>query len=254
MLPINEIIHGRAEEVLPTLPAASIPLFVFSPPYNLNADDTPMTQRGGSGKWRGGGKWQNGGAYDGYDDAMPWPAYAAWQQAVLRACWRCLSDDGAIFYVHKPRLRGGTCVTPLDYNPGLPVRQIIIWARAGGINMAMTHFMPAHEWIVVFAKPAFRLRSQGVSGLGDVWRIPQEANTWHPAPFPLALAERVIDATTAPLVCDPFIGSGTTALAAKRLGRTYIGIEQSAAYVARARIALGEAVVDSELGPLFHEV
>lgn len=263
----NTIIVGRAEDVLPTFPERSIPLFVFSPPYNLNrradgrlnaeccpaggitrsktghyADGANMSARGGQGKWK------NGVAYDGTDDAMPWPEYVVWQHAVLRACWRALSDDGAIFYVHKPRVQNGECITPLEYNPGLPLRQIIIWARAGGVNMTLTHFMPTHEWIVVLAKPEFRLRSKGISGAyGDVWYVPQESGTWHPAPFPDEIPLRILDATAAPLVCDPFMGSGTTGKAARRMGRDYIGIEQSAAYAARARREIA-AVEGRDLG------
>ena len=62
----------------------------------------------------------------------------------------------------------------------------------------------------------------------------------HPAPFPVALPQRCIDSTDAKVILDPFMGSGTTAIAAIRAGREWIGIEQSAKYVAMAeeRIAL----------------
>ena len=193
----NTIIVGRAEEELARLPAGSIPLFLFSPPYNLqqrslrsgtnvgvtrgerlrrfahSRTDAAYDQRGGNGKW------QRGVAYDGYADRMPWPAYIAWQQDILRRCWNLLTEDGAICYVHKPRLQDGLCTTPLEYNPGLPLRQVVIWKRAGGVNCAPTHFMPTHEWVCIFAKPAFRLRDRAASAVGDVWSIAQEMRTWH---------------------------------------------------------------------------
>ena len=69
----------------------------------------------------------------------------------------------------------------------------------------------------------------------------------HPAPFPVALIERIIASTTAKLVLDPFMGSGTTAVAAKRLGRDYLGIEISPEYCALAeqRITLDSSGASS---------
>ncbi|MBE7412397.1 MAG: site-specific DNA-methyltransferase [Leptospiraceae bacterium] len=54
--------------------------------------------------------------------------------------------------------------------------------------------------------------------------------TFHPAPFPVALIERIISSTSAELILDPFSGSGTTALVSKALNRNYIGIELSPDY------------------------
>jgi DNA modification methylase len=152
--------------------------------------------------------------------------YTEWQRGILRECWRTLTDTGAIFYNHKPRVQNLALQTPLEFNPGLPVRQIIIWARAGGINFAPTHYCPTHEWIVVFAKPGFRLKSKGASGVGDVWYVPQESGNPHPAPFPLTLPARAIETTGAKSILDPFNGSGTTLRAAKDAGCRAVGIER----------------------------
>jgi modification methylase len=119
---------------------------------------------------------------------------------------------------------GGEVLLPLVYNPDLPLRQIVIWARAGGINCTGTFYVPTHEWICIFAKPAFRLRSKGASGVGDVWYFPQEPSD-HPAPFPLALAKRAIETVMPQIVLDPFAGRGTTLKAAKNLGIKSIGVE-----------------------------
>jgi site-specific DNA-methyltransferase (adenine-specific) len=106
------------------------------------------------------------------------------------------------------------------------VRQIVVWARAGGINFSPAFYLPTHEWIVILAKPGFRLRDKAASGIGDVWYIPQEGGTEHPAPFPLSLAENAISTTPARLICDPFCGSGTTGVAAVKNGRGFIGVER----------------------------
>jgi site-specific DNA-methyltransferase (adenine-specific) len=231
-----ELWLGRAEDVLPTL--SGIDQIVTSPPYNLG-----NTSGGGSigkrlghyslaaglgAKRGGGGKWSGGALANGYGsctDDLPHERYVAWQHEILRLCWAALSDDGAIYYNHKPRILNGALVSPLDYNPGLPVRQIVIWARAGGVNFSPAFYLPTHEWVVIFAKHGFRLRDKAASGAGDVWYIPQETGTDHPAPFPIALPLRAIETTAAELVCDPFCGSGTTGVACARLGRRFIGVE-----------------------------
>ena len=71
----------------------------------------------------------------------------------------------------------------------------------------------------------------------------QETRNLHPAPFPVPLIDRIIGSTTAKLILDPFIGSGTTAISALNFGRDYIGLELSPDYCrdARNRIAEHEA-------------
>jgi site-specific DNA-methyltransferase (adenine-specific) len=80
----------------------------------------------------------------------------------------------------------------------------------------------------------------------DVWEIPSERATavGHPAPFPVALPRRLIELYTYrdDLVLDPFMGSGSTALAAIASGRRYIGFETEAEYIELAR----QRIADSE--------
>ncbi len=77
----------------------------------------------------------------------------------------------------------------------------------------------------------------------DVWEIPAESATrvGHPAPFPVALVERCLHLFTydGDVVLDPFMGSGTTGVAAKRTGRHYVGYDTDGDYVraANERIA-----------------
>ena len=142
---------------------------------------------------------------------------------------RVLREDGAIFYNHKWRVQGGLLQDRADIVQGFPVRQIIIWQRSGGLNFNPGYFLPTYEVIYLIAKPNFRLAPKA-NALGDVWRIPQEANNPHPAPFPVELAQRCINSTTGQIVLDPFIGSGTTAMAAEMARRAWIGMEISADY------------------------
>lgn len=246
---------GRAEDVLPQLPAKSVDLVITSPPYNLGNSPWPHLSHwqpgqgsGGHSKWRNGSDANNGTQYAEHNDRMSWPDYVIWQQSMLTALWDMLPAHGAIFYNHKPRVIGARLWVPLELLPsGVLLRQIIIWKRPGGMNFNPTAFVPTHEWILLLAHPQFRLRSKGVSGLGDVWTMAPDSNP-HPAPFPLALPLKALEATHPGTVLDPFAGSGTTLVAAKMLGRRAVGIEMSATYCAMA-IARLQAVLPLSYPP-----
>jgi modification methylase len=82
---------------------------------------------------------------------------------------------------------------------------------------------------MIFAKENFRLAPKG-NKKTDVWSFPQEFNNPHPAPFPVLLPLNILESTTAQTILDPYLGSGTTAVACERLNRHWIGIEISEKY------------------------
>jgi modification methylase len=209
-----------------TLPAESIGVIVTSPPYNIK-NSTGNGLKNGSG-----GKWPQAGLLNGYEDHaddMPYPEYVEWQRNCLTAMMRILRPDGAIFYNHKWRVQNGLLQDRAEIVEGFPVRQIIIWKRKGGINFNPGYFLPTYEVIYLIAKPDFKLVPKA-NAQGDVWEIPQARDNEHPAPFPIELARRCIAATAEGVVLDPFMGSGTTAIAAEVLNREWIGVEISKIY------------------------
>lgn len=253
------IYHGDCVEVMESLGNIADLIFT-SPPYNLGA--TPWPTLGnwkpgdsvdGKSKWRNGSDGGGGIDYADHEDTMPWPDYVAWQHEVWSAMWSAITSKGAIFYNHKPRVIGARLWKPDELIP-YAVRQEIIWARAGGMNYNPTAFVSTHERIYIVAREAWRLRSKAASGIGDVWRVNQEPSD-HPAPFPLGLPQRAIEATDARQVLDPFCGSGTTLLAAKNAGAYSIGIDKSERYceMAAARLGSWEHSVTGP-GSLFAEV
>jgi DNA modification methylase len=160
-----------------------------------------------------------------------------------------LQDDlrllmrGEIVWV-KQRGASGSCAWGSFQRPGNPVlrdvSERIIVASKGRFDRAID------------AKKRVKLQLPAVSSLTrdefmeatlDVWEMPAESATrvGHPAPFPVALPERLIHLHTyvGDLVLDPFMGSGSTAVAAVRNGRHYVGYDTDAAYVdaAETRIA-----------------
>lgn len=229
--------HSDCLDVLALVGTPS--LVVTSPPYNLAAAPWERLGHwkpgnaggaGGRAKWKRGANGSDGALYAAHDDGMEWTAYVQWQRRVLAALWAILAEDGAIFYNHKPRVVGTRLWTPQQLLPtGIDLRQIITWKRPGGMNFSPVAFVPTSEWIMLLAKPAFRLKSRGVSGLGDVWDMRPDRNP-HPAPFPLALPAKAIEATAGGIVLDPFMGSGTTGIAALQAGRPFVGIEKDRRY------------------------
>lgn len=216
------------------MPSESIDLALTSPPYNLK-NSTGNGMKDGRG-----GKWKNARLVNGYsdhDDCMPHDEYAKWQRQCLQEMLRLIKDDGAIFYNHKWRVQGGLLQDRHDIVSGFPVRQIIIWRRKGGINFNPGYFLPTYEVIYLIAKPHFKL-AEKANSYSDVWEFIQEMNNPHPAPFPVDLIERVVSSTYARIILDPFMGSGTTAVAARKQGRDFIGIDISQEYcnMAQARL------------------
>ena len=239
----NKMLVGDAVEIMKQIPDGSIDLVVTSPPYNLK-NSTGNGMKDGRG-----GKWSKAALMNGYSDHgdnMPHDEYAAWQRACLTEMFRLIPDDGAIFYNHKWRVQAGLLQDRQDIVSGFPVRQIIIWRRKGGINFNAGYFLPTYEVIYLIAKPKFKL-AKGANSYGDIWEFTQEMNNTHPAPFPVKLIERIVGSTTAKIVLDPFMGSGTTAIAAENLGRDYVGIEISPSYAKDAELRVKEHQIQTSL-------
>lgn len=238
------IYHGDCAEVLPSM--TNVDLVVTSPPYNMGL----VPGGNGRGMYRPGASNKAGRFRDGYGqhaDALPQEEYDAWQRDIIGLCWDRLVDDGAIFYNCRPRVEHGKLRLPLAFEFGPPVRQVIIWDRGTGIDVSLRQFCTVGEYIVLMAKPDFRLVDHSASGMGDVWRLGMEhRDLGHPAPFPLSLPTKALAATRAATVLDPFMGSGTTLRAAKDLGRRAVGIELEERYCEIAAKRCAQEVLDLE--------
>jgi site-specific DNA-methyltransferase (adenine-specific) len=240
---INKIINGDSLTVMREMPDRCLDLVVTSPPYNLKNSTGNGMKDGRGGKWAGAAL-VNG--YSHYDDNMPHEEYAEWQYNCLKEMFRLIKDDGAIFYNHKWRVQDGLLQDRQDIIRDLPVRQIIIWKRKGGINFNTGYFLPTYEVIYLIPKPNFKLAPKA-NAFGDVWEFKQEMKNEHPAPFPVALIDRIVASTTAQTILDPFMGSGTTAIVAQWHKRNYIGIELSPDYCELAEQRIERNKKQSEL-------
>ena len=215
----------------------SVDLIVTSPPYNKNA----YASASGSDKsWSALRGRQI--PYDVYSDDMNPHDYEKWQKKVISECIRVLKPSGSLFYNHKDILVGGGIVSPkwvYDFN----VHQQIIWDRGSSLANDPHYFQPITEyiyWIVKDKKKFFFDKSKSVYKQ-SIWRMNTDKNP-HPAPFPLVMARNIV-ACASPVggvIYDPFMGSGTTALAVlmERGERSYIGSEISDSYIAMAESKL----------------
>ena len=242
-------------DILPHLP--KVECIVTSPPYNQSLDTfTPSGMHKES-------RWVDK-ISRGYFDSLPEDEYQSTQSKFLTECFYALTDDGSMFYNHKLRWRDGKILWPLDWirNSPFRIRQEIIWQRNGSCTMNARMFAPNDERIYWLAKDTHKWNQEAVSYF-TVWQMASEVSE-HACAYPMRLPKRCIEAVTNQndTILDPFMGSGTTLVAAKDLGRKAIGIEIEEKYVEIAIRRLQQEVLplttteekhgeDSDLSRLF---
>ena len=149
---------------------------------------------------------------------------------------------------------------------GFDLRGEVIWqkAKSAGGSCAWGSWMSAknptlrdvHEYVIVASKGSYARVRKGEDTISkeefleatvSIWDIlPESARrVGHPAPFPVELPRRLIELYTfeGDLVLDPFLGSGSTAVAAVETGRHYIGYELSAEYIELAERRIREGSI-----------
>ena len=222
------IYHGDALAILANI--ADIAATVTSPPYNTLGSRIPSKP---SGLWA---RRMAGFALNvretGYGDDMDETAYAAWLRDIAAAIAVSTRPGGALFFNHKLRHRDGVLSHPLNLVQsfeGWSVRQELIWQRPGSMQFNARMFAPNDERIYWLVRDGGDfVWNQDAAKLMTIWPMqPPVEIAGHPCPFPVTLAARCIAAVTHEddVALDPFMGSGTTLVAAKSLNRHAIGIE-----------------------------
>ncbi len=251
-LPLDQVLVGDCIAWLKHLPPASVHAIFADPPYNLQLKGTLRRP--------------DDSLVDGVDDE--WDrfadlgAYDAFTREWLAECRRVLRRDGTIWVMgaYHNVFRLGTALQ----DQGYWILNDVIWRKSNPMpNFRGRRFTNAHETLVWAARgpeSRYRFNYQAMKALNDDlqmrsdWLIPlctggerlrdDAGAKLHPTQKPEALLHRVILACTSPgeIILDPFLGSGTTAAVAKRLGRRFIGIERDQTYAdaALARIAATE--------------
>ncbi len=251
-----DVIHVGDARDMAAVPDASVALVVTSPPYFAGKEyETALGE---------------GHVPRDYLD------YLAMLRDVLAECVRTLEPGGRLAVNvanlgRRPYRNLAADVTAiLQDDLRLLLRGEVIWQKQRGASGSCawgSYQSPANpvlrdttERVVIASKGRFDRVGRGAAGPGDagvatipgdefleatldVWEIPAESasRVGHPAPFPVALVERCIQLFTydGDVVLDPFMGSGTTAVAAVNTGRRYIGYDTDATYVRQARERVG---------------
>lgn len=206
-----------------------------------------------------------GYVYDRYEDDKPDDEYVRWSEKWMEACCKVLNPRGSMYVAIGDEFAADLRL--IGRKLGLTLRNWIVWHYTFGQNM-QTKFCRSHAHILYFVKDPgkFTFNSALVRYPGarhtryqdnrasddgrvhdDVWSdIPRVCGTHKErdgsigCQLPEALLMRIIMASSneGDVVLDPFVGSGTTAVVAKKLGRVPVGIDISEEYCARAKARL----------------
>lgn len=246
---MNVVINKDVLDGLSSLKDNSVELVITSPPYNIDIE------------------------YKNHSDRLKNNEYYEWLSEVWAECCRVLVRGGRICINIGENKRGELAVPPHIEFPnqllklGMLYRSTLIWnknnaksqtAWGSWMSPSNPHVIPTHEYILVFSKGDYKLdgdktkmditRDEFIKYKNSMWNFGTESakKIGHPAPFPIELAARLIKFYTyqSNTVLDPFSGSGTVGVAAKKLDRNYILIDNCEEYckIAEKRIEKAQLI------------
>lgn len=257
-LPLNQLLLGDCVQMMRMLPPASVHCVFADPPYNLQLQ----------GQLRRPDESLVDGVDDDWDRFTDFAEYDRFTREWLTECRRVLRKDGTLWVIgsYHNIFRIGSILQDL----GFWMLNDIIWRKSNPMpNFRGRRFTNAHETLIWAARgrdSRYRFNYQAMKTANDDlqmrsdWFLPlcggterlrnQHGLKLHPTQKPEAMLHRILLSSTAPedIVLDPFSGTGTTAVVAKRLNRHFIGIERHPAYVeaAWARLAKTTALPAGE--------
>jgi site-specific DNA-methyltransferase (adenine-specific)/modification methylase len=237
---LNKIVNGDSLKELKKIPDKTFDLVFADPPYNMQIGGT--LRRPDSSKVEG--------VDDKWDQFENFKHYDEFCKSWLIECKRILKDSGSIWVIgsYHNIFRLGYHLQDLNYW----LLNDVVWRKNNPMpNFRGTRFTNAHEtliWASKNKKSKYTFNYQSLKCLNDDlqmrsdWVIPicsgkerlkkENGKKVHSTQKPEALLHRIILATTniGDAIFDPFLGTGTTAVVAKKLGRKYYGIERDKVY------------------------
>ena len=248
---LNKIVNGNALEILKTIPSKTFDLVFADPPYNLQIGK--KLKRPDNSKVNGvNDKWDQFKSFKDYDNfCKEW----------LSECKRVLKDNGAIWVIgsYHNIFRIGYHIQNADFW----ILNDVIWKKNNPMpNFRGTRFTNAHETLIWASKnknSKYTFNYQSLKCLNDDlqmrsdWTLPicsgnerikRNGKKVHSTQKPESLLHRVLLASTkkGDFVLDPFLGTGTTAVVAKKMGRNYFGIEMEKKYYKTAKQRLEKTI------------
>jgi len=244
-LPVNDVHQGNCIELMNNLPDQSVDMIFADPPYNL--------QLGGDLHRPDNSKVD--AVTDEWDKFNSFKHYDKFSYDWLKSAKRILKDDGTIWVIgsYHNIFRVGNSLQDLGYW----ILNDVIWRKSNPMpNFRGKRFTNAHETLIWAAKSdsskytfnyeSLKQLNEGIQMRSD-WLFPicsggeriknLDGSKAHPTQKPEALLHRILLASTKPadVVLDPFFGTGTTGVVAKKLGRRYIGFEKDKKYIEVAK-------------------
>ena len=203
------IYHGDCREIIPHLP--KVDLVLTDPPYNGDIKYGVMT-----------------------NDSRDWEEYNSWLVGIIHQCVE-ISNGPAVLFLSKPGM--------INMCAKYPPKWVGAWVRgpsnpAGDINGTL--MIPMWEPFLIYGNTS-NVRAR----VKDVFTLHQNTeNLDHPCPKPISLMKYIIQAGEWKTILDPFLGSGTTAFAAKQLNRHCIGIDIEEKYCEIAARRCSQSVMN----------
>ena len=257
----NKILNGDSLKELKKIPSESFDLIFADPPYNLQLRNQ-LVRPDRSKVNAVNDKWDQFESFKTYDNfTIKW----------LEECKRILKKNGSIWVIgsYHNIFRVGAKIQDL----GFWILNDVIWNKNNPMpNFKGTRFTNAHETLIWASKDKnskYTFNYQSLKCLNDdlqmrsTWNLPicngkerlkDKGKKVHSTQKPEALLYRILLASTNKndLVLDPFLGSGTTAVVAKKLGRIFYGIEKEKKYfeAANKRIKSTKVIEDDYLDAL----
>ena len=224
---LNQIIEGDCLEVMRELPDKSVDLILTDPPYNASNSKVAFTDK------------RFNAVNEEWDKGFQIEPFIAESRRVLKS-------NGSMLIFCSYHLLG-------EYLTKVPLKlqQIIHWNKSNPFPAIAKVYTPSIEyclWYVAGSPYTFNKSSAGT----DVIKLPicgGHERTEHPTQKPLYLTEKLITvhSNEGDIILDPFLGSGTTAVASLNTGRFFIGIEKEPKYVEIARQRVEQAQAQQSL-------
>lgn len=246
---LNSKVIFKSSENMSDVSDNSIKLAVTSPPYWNLKDYFKKGQIGQE-------------SYNVYLERMK----TVWSQ-----CYDKLSNDGSLWININIRIQNGKAITiPHDFvkmcrKIGFFYKGVVIWHKSSGIPTGDKNIVDRHEYVLLFSKKEeFKVnysvfaeysdyKNEHMNG-GVFWNINRKAGSVgkkyiHPAIYPNALVARIVKATTniGDVILDPFLGSGTSIIAAEQCGRRCIGFEYNEGFQELMKSRFSQEIPESEV-------